>query len=126
MIGNCARRYWKMSRLTKKGKTCYYPNVDNGSPYYPDSTNACRLIQIIGEYEDLEEQLGCPIDVVFRALKQGYVYVWFEEFDRLETSVISGIYSDYRDEWVLDLTEYENQSLQDYKKTWWLLPTKEE
>lgn len=96
----------------------------------------------LGKLEDLEEQLGCPLEVVFKAIENGIVIIgdlkengditlWlnttsvvligekrdFEEprlikYDKWAFSCESGSYSGC-------------VSLDDYGKTWWLASDKE-
>ena len=75
--------------------------------------------------ENLEQDLGCPLDVVFKALKDG-IYVKDEDDDILF----------YYGKVVLDGRGFlhyiecgemmEGFPLDEYKETWWLSETKEE
>ena len=80
-------------------------------------------------YDELTEQLGCPLDIVFKALMNG-IYTKESELDNeLELFVVRGIekkgvsviskFCSYAE---CDFTcEYK-----DYKKTWWLREDKSE
>lgn len=48
-----------MNRLTKKGETAYMP-TERGAQFLEvdDGSNAARLLQVIGSYEDLMEKYG--------------------------------------------------------------------
>ena len=77
------------------------------------------------ELEDLEEELGCPLDVVFKALKTN---IWNDKTKRQEWVVLD--YSNH--EFVLKTIKelYIDDcksilSLKDYGKTWWLKGDKE-
>ena len=54
-----------MSRLTMKLDEGFY--VSN-APCTDDLKNK------LGKLEDLEDDLGCPLDVVFKAIKNGLIY----------------------------------------------------
>lgn len=121
-----------MSRLTKKLDNKYYERVDN--------VMNLEIVDKLGELEDVEEELGCPLEVVFKALKQGYIYS-NNTFDK------DGVLNDV--ELVYDDMESENQefflrggdkiydgekynytytwcNLKEYKETWWLKEDKSE
>ena len=87
------------------------------------------LKELNAKYKDLEDQLGCPLDVVFKALKEG-IYTKESELDKeLELYDVRGIGSrgleviskicSYGE---CDFTCYYT----DYKKTWWLKEDKSE
>lgn len=59
-----------MSRLTKKQGDLYYPNNENDI-FPDDGSNAIRLLQVIGKYEELEAELGIDLITLFKALKDG-------------------------------------------------------
>lgn len=77
------------------------------------------------EYKDLEEEIGCPLDVAFKALKNG-IYVAEGTFEKYDVrgielrglSVISKICSYAECDFICYYT--------DYKKTWWLKEDKSE
>lgn len=87
-------------------------------------------IDKLGELENIEDELGCPLDVVFKALKDKeivvkHTYGLNEPVEKLKTHKISGL-SVYGRDFVFWL--YENivtdlefdVNVEDYKKTWWL------
>ena len=55
-----------MTRLT--AKDTYMPNTNAG---LGDFELKLAIYDKLGKLEDLEDALGCPIDVLFKALKQG-------------------------------------------------------
>ena len=76
------------------------------------------------EYADkchnLEQQLGCPLEVLFRALRDG-IFISDEDFlphsCLLRNDFILVLFDDiYKAEYLL----------KEYKKTWWLKPDKSE
>ena len=141
-----------MSRLTKK--------FEDNSGYEPiENHNSCNrtlydfniddyecCVNKLGKLEDLEKELGCPLEVVFRALEEGIVineegYVNSayddEEFNAEEDShynwlTLSKMIDDYYFE---DINHPYGDSecgdigcrvkLSDYQKTWWLKGEKE-
>lgn len=53
-------------RLTKKRKDGFY-ELEEGQEIY-GKENGIRLVQIVGQLEDIEEKLEMPIDKFFQAL----------------------------------------------------------
>lgn len=74
---------------------------------------------------NLEESLGCPLEVVFKALING---IWYEDVANRMTHIGVGLdTANYDCEYLL--REYDNTIRllpRNYKKTWWLSETKEE
>lgn len=117
-----------MSRLTEFRKDL------NRYEYKQDERGYCfiqegQIVQKLGKLEDLEGQLGCPLELVFRALKNG-IYTKESELDKeLELFDVRGIglrglgvISKICSYGECDFTcEYK-----DYKKTWWLKEDKSE
>lgn len=64
-----------MNRLTRKEGAIYYI-ADSAFPY----AKIFDINQKLGKLEDLEEELGCPFDVVFKALTEG-VHIQAEFLD---------------------------------------------
>lgn len=80
-----------------------------------DANEMVEALETIKEVVDLQKEIGCSLDVLFRALKDGIYYD--EEF---EHPIL-----------ILDKDNFEENSfnlmvvgtivyLKDYKKTWWL------
>lgn len=122
-----------MNRLTKKFNSEYY--------YKNATTIMFNSIQKLGKLEDLEEQLGCPLKVVFRALEEGIMFkvkiTSSSTEDNFKTEVteerqyenigkISLGYANNKYLFIVpyDIGRYENKTmaikLSDYQKTWWL------
>lgn len=87
-----------------------------------------KIYTKLGQLENLEEELGCPLDVVFKALKEG-IYFNFnmmlkEEFiEPTDLSLkfsLGGFYCLYLEQWNGSYID-----LKDYGKTWWLKEDKE-
>lgn len=69
------------------------------------------------KYDQLTEQLGCPVEVVMKALKQDYIYT-----GKNQTQISISLYLDDAGDVAFD-GEYK---LKDYQKTWWLKRDKTE
>ena len=127
-----------MNRLTKKFNGEYY-RKDADTIMFNSETDY-NAIQKLGKLEDIEEELGCPLEVVFKAMTMGILVKNHE--DLIEIG-----YSDRRDKYVYFSTEeiylknwqshgiekttnrfqitYGDDGewcvyLEDYQKTWWL------
>lgn len=73
----------------------------------------------LNKYEKLEQELGCPLDVLFEALKQGIYDKTGFHYDSI-CLIEDKIYACPLDIWE------ESWYLVDYGKTWWLKENKEE
>ena len=130
-----------MKRLTKnisdkqtycgyEVKDCKYQQLYDFEEYneledYVD----CELtlaIDKLGQLEDLEEQLGCPLEVMFKALKSGIYNDVPEYIGTVGLVYINNFYG-------FMLTCFNSKGLQtgcyptsEYKKTWWLKGDKSE
>lgn len=104
-----------MRRLTYKVNDVYY--VKEGKKDFNE------LAQKLGQYEDLEEELGCPLEVREKTLNSFYcpkfendkkLYTYYVYAFNNEELFIRLIYSQY--------DEYYNEEttvlLKDYGKTW--------
>lgn len=112
-----------MSRLTYKVNYAYY--VKDPRHLYDDTW---ELVQELGKLEDLEDELGCPLDVVFKALKDG---IYHEFGDLLYDGENLKLHHIKKQGWglypiICDYDEAEAFFLKDYKKTWWLSSDLEE
>ena len=89
---------------------------------YANSMIDC--VNKLGRIEDIEEELGCPIDVFITAIKQKGI---FTDYGYVETDNV-GYTSDNKFVMSVDRWEYEQQLLlvSDYKRTWWLKEDKSE
>ena len=96
-----------MSRLTKKL---------NDESYWPEirKVSLSQLIDKLGKLEDLEEKLGCPLEVVFKALTDGFEY---ETGTIYQTDLMKGLKGGYSFSCRSGLnTIYKSYYLKDYKK----------
>ena len=85
----------------------YYPNenIDNED-----------IFNKLGKLEDIEQELGIPLEVLFKALKDGF---WFKDYGRLffakQAGVFNGVSGTY---WFSGIDTM--IKVKDYGKTWWL------
>lgn len=89
-------------------------------PYQIDCySNEEQILIKLGKLEDIEEELGCPLEVIFEALKQGYIYVYdnhynFDNYTKTKSKITFNNNTFYIG--FARLT----RRLADYQKTWWL------
>lgn len=117
-----------MNKLTKKIEDLEKNNqelcIDLGA-YQNENEN---LVKDIEKYWKLEEELGCPMEVVFKGLKEGIV---LENGKLYHCSLSFHKRQKYSNEDYI-LICYENGesvvgvSVKQYKKTWWLKGEKNE
>ena len=126
-----------MNRLTNKTNTQIMYGDDTPYAEIYVAKDDTMAIQKLGKLEDIEEEIGCPIDVVFKALKNGiYTLNRFGKMVHLTFEDISiryeHIYHYDGDEKVfkyegLLIGSYDEWCfLKHYKKTWWLREDKSE
>ena len=111
-----------MSRLTHKVDDKYYPNMNNivQQKDYEVPNYRTLIHTKLGKLEDLEEELGCPLEVFVNIFKYGVIV--FD--DNYEANGFS--------EWTERNIEIDIQNkcfsvycvgtwyFKDYKKTWWI------
>lgn len=131
-----------MTRLTKKHGDGYGSWTQFSDEYIPShNVRHKECVVKLGRLEDIEEELGCPLEVIFKALKDGIIineegYVNDAEdehkFNEEEDSYYNGVqlyfngeeyffnetYSPYGDSCCGEIGCYVN--VKDYQKTWWL------
>ena len=122
-----------MSRYTKKIKNSYCEYLPK-DPYFLDLIGADRknledtydaelslLVDKLGKLEDLEEELGCPLEVLIKPLLEGGIIENDGYGAQLNGLAINGDGS-------LSLTAIngDHYDLKDYQKTWWLKGEKDE
>ena len=120
-----------MKRLTRKSNREYYEthirSVDDNYTYEqflqdrPYTLHHIYCVEYetkLGRLEDLEEELGCPLEVVFKALNEG-IYITTEKIDFFLRPRL--YFSDDYKNWCFELAfgDY-TVHLKDYQKTWWL------
>ena len=107
-----------MERLTEKiTKHNCYEIKDNCNQTIYDK---------LGKLEDLEEEIGCPLEIFLKlALKKiDTIFVEYDDgWDNEFNAIVSSIYDDSKDyqepNWVIE-TNITTFKVKDYKKTWWL------
>jgi len=102
-----------MSRLT-------YKDTKVSSGYNAVDTDEYACVVKLGKLEDLEEKIGCPLEVIFKLLNQDYYYdelghIWHLEFINLKNGATQ-----------FGAKGNVPQDLNNYKKTWWLRKDKSE
>ena len=102
-----------MNRLTKNFNGEYYHK--NANTIMFNSETDYNAIQKLGKLEDIEEELGCPLEIIFKALEEDII-----DAEGSRVSVCFE-YIQASKEWLLIgkfcRTAY---YVKDYQKTWWL------
>ena len=120
-----------MNRLTKKNNQGTGSWTQFGDEYIPaHNIKHKQCVNKLGKLEDIEDELGCPLEVVFKALKDKdiiikHTYGLDEPIEKLKTHRITGLQFNKTDFvfWLYEdiVTDLEfDVNLKDYKKTWWL------
>ena len=94
--------------------------------YMPINDNIPDIIDKLGELEDIEQELGCSLDIIFDALYRGIVctphpfYTHEKIYPKKEYPVVQLFQFYYLkvEDGVVDI--------KDYGKTWWLKENKSE
>ena len=115
-----------MSRLTKELTTnsnYEIQLIQKGFTYVTNTPYYEQIIHKLGHLEDLEDKLGCPLEVVFKALKEGI-------YKKDENIIFEATLRIYNGEAYL-CQPYDDRLLhkvllKDYGKTWWLKGDKSE
>lgn len=99
-----------MSRLTRLENGIYNPNKE--------LLFIGEVMNKLGKLEDLEDELGCPLEVAFKALKEEKIY--FNWYGKVESDTAVSLEKDCSG--VLYISTYNDLyfCLKDYGKTWWL------
>lgn len=61
-----------MSRLTKKMKHYCDTDIDFDYKFADEDVCVGEIVDKLGKLEDLEEELGCPLEVVIEHIKESY------------------------------------------------------
>ena len=105
-----------MSRLTEKRMLNNLRKMREKNPDYICS-NEELMYDKLGRLEDLEDELGCPLEVLSEISKNGF----YEHYGYIPPYHISRIDIFKREIMYYDEeTNYFTVKLKDYKKTWWL------
>lgn len=108
-----------MERLTKKESLQIFNEMIEKNKDYVCSNDEL-IYNKLGKLEDLEEKLGCPLDIIFDALYRGIVctphpfYTHEIIYPKKEYNIVQLFQFYYLkvDDGVVDI--------KDYGKTWWL------
>ena len=109
----------EIKELVNADKKFKYKNIVNFN-----CDNIKEELNYASNCHNLEEQIGCPLEVVFKALKEGIYYKFIETDCKLNKMIVpmSRIIDDKYcwtcPKWTS--TTLMNVKLKDYKKTWWL------
>lgn len=120
-------------RLTRNQDDFWGKDNYRGEKYIIGSdgvTSKQMCLNKLGKLEDLEQQLGCPLEVLFKAIRDGIAYETVN--DLMESEPYVQLY--YDGKWFgLDIGNKiwakinpDYFKLSDYKKTWWLKENREE
>ena len=110
-----------MSRLTEKKFLDNFKAIKNISPNYVASKEEL-MYEKLGKLEDLEEQIGCPLEIVGKALKEG---IYAKDLLREELSKQFVRLSNVETEWYLS-SNIMCVNIKDYKTLFWLREDKSE
>lgn len=116
-----------MSRLTEKVnyRSSWVEETIETDEYIPlnysTDTTIGKCVDKLGKLEDLEEQLGCSLDILFKALSDGIWSVRYNTYKHSKIHRLTFINGNYY--LVVDDSYY---NIKDYKKTWWLREDKSE
>ena len=111
-----------MSRLTEKKFLDNFKEIKNINPNYVASKEEL-MYEKLGKLEDLEEQLGCPLKVVVKALKDGIYTLDLPREDLIKQVDLK--LSNRETEWYL-INNIMCVNLKDYKISFWLKEDKSE
>lgn len=106
-----------MSRLTDINKCIVHYKKS-----YTDE-EISNIIVKLGKLEDLEEELGCPLEVVVKALQNG---VYYEDAANNMRYMVADLHFNLAGDFVLYFDDEEYLLARNYKKTWWLKEDKSE
>ena len=116
-----------MSRLTRNQEKFWGKGNYKGEKYIIGSngvTSKQMCLDKLGELEDLEEQIGCPLEVVFKALQNG---VYYEDVANNMRYMVADLHCNLAGDFVFYFDDEECCLLaRNYKKTWWLRKDKSE
>lgn len=75
------------------------------------------------QYKYLEEQLGCPLEVVLKALQNG---IYYEDVANCMKYMVVDLHCNLEGDFVLYFDDEESLLVRNYKKTWWLKKNRDE
>ncbi len=117
-----------MSRLTEKKFLDNFKAIKNINPNYVASKEEL-MYEKLGKLEDLEEELGCPLDLVLIPyFISGLKKVWYHNqwCDVVRVVAYEEATTPYMEVRCKDYDYLKFIPLTNYKKTWWLKEDKSE
>lgn len=90
-----------------------------------DAYEMMDALETIKEVVDLQEELGCPLNVFFKAFNGIYIIDDWHDLYFAKPALINGKFKIEQHYGVYDVATYYLE-LKDYKKTWWLKEDKSE
>jgi hypothetical protein len=82
--------------------------------------NEYKALQKLGKLEDIEEELGCSLEVIFEAINNGIIDA---KGNHREVYLSYGFIGGHKKEYYFDACDYDNTiilPLRNYKYDWWL------
>lgn len=119
-----------MERFTKKldkpipfdeDCTVYYAVPKNHDEVHVATNMANKL----GRLEDIEEKIGCSLEVIGKMIIEGCFY----DGEKYKDINIGYVFDENEEGFVISVSEWKNghtMFLKDYKKTWWIEDDKSE
>lgn len=104
-----------MSRLTYKEK--WIDEFVNEEHQYQSKDDGC--VDKLGRLEDIEEELGCPLEVVFKALKEGICCVDYDN-QIIRVFKVPLCFNSTSKQFYWSGNNIGYPDLKDYQKIWWL------
>lgn len=121
-----------MERLTRKvGNEYISTNIDYFEFITVDDEEWNKIVKVIeklGKLEDLEEQIGMPLDFILNEIIGNNIYYLYESNyeDHVDFEVATGLYRERHPfsgelgEWQIKTDSCYEFKISDFNKTWWL------
>lgn len=122
-----------MERLTRKvGNEYISTNIDYFELINLDDEEWNKFVKVIeklGKLEDLEEQIGMPLDFILNEIIGNNIYYLYESNyceDHVDFEVATGLcregypFSGELGKWQIETDNYYEFKISDFNKTWWL------
>ena len=106
-----------MGRLTSRVSNEFVKDEFSYGDYLMLKEPHRGVAQKLGNLEDIEEEMGCPLEVVIKALKNGIYATGFKVKQNPQ------LLWDEEYGWILQTYECD-EFTKNYKKTWWLKANK--
>ena len=114
-----------MKELTKED-ILNFPETTYGRAL--GKTIASKVMNELLQYKQLEEELGCSLNIIRQLFGQDWIYFkYLSNVKVMKVNVIKGLKYGSNPGWYFtcvyygeDCADFIHISLRDYKKTWWL------